>query len=155
MLLFSVPSFTLPSFHYSCNNVIFITELYFLYSSCSYLLELIFKRQSKLSSPPERLRWGGGCVFHFTEPLSLNNCLKVNSSKFSMKRFCLYFTSIEMIYMELEVETLISFSMFNLIWETWPPLEVRGFSLLHTLSGFYSSLRLRLLPSPQYYLGKL
>lgn len=40
------------------------------------------------------------------------------------------------------VETLISFSVFNLIVETRPPLEGRGFSLPYTLSGFHSSLRL-------------
>ena len=48
-----------------CNNVIFVFQVYFLNSSYSYLLELFFKRQCKLSSLPERLE-----VFHFSEPLS-------------------------------------------------------------------------------------
>lgn len=129
MLLLYVPRFPLPSFHYSYNNVIFIIRLDFLYSSCSYFLELIIKSQCKFSSPPERLG-EGAVVFHFSEPLPCNNCLKVNSSKLSRKPFCLFFTLIEMIYMELEVETLISFSMFNFIVKTGPPLEGRGFSLL-------------------------
>jgi hypothetical protein len=49
-----------------------------------------------------------------------------------------------MIFMELEVETLISLSTFNLasIVETWRPLEDRDFSPQYTFRDFHSALRL-------------
>lgn len=122
---------TSTPFHYSYLTMrFFVTQLYFFSSSCFRFLELVFKRQRKLSSLSERL----------SEPISLFvvSCLKATSSKCSMKPFYLHFTWVEMILMGLEVETLISLLVVNmaLIAETWPPLEGKYFSLPHTLSDF-------------------
>lgn len=117
--------FTLPPFSFYLTVWFLSFSFFFFFNySCSYLLELFFKRLYKLFCLPEA---GGLSLFSVSFPQKAEEpFVKANSSKFSWKPFCLHSTWVQTIFRNLEER--LSFHSQCVSWlllETWTPLESR------------------------------